>query len=273
MDKWKSDLECPICTLVPRRMKIFSCLNGHDICEFCFDRLGREVCPQGDCSYGIPGSKVRCRKLEKLIENADFVLNCSFVRVGCVVEGMRKDLDHHEITCEYRAVPCPQLTCAHKLPLKMLENHLEEHHRFRHVRKREEEGWNVDRLGFQLTALQELQNKLGGADFLRAYQFDDGSGRVYTNFHMKDRQFFIWLTLNCSPSEAKDCLGTIRVSNPNSKFYLEIRCPVASIDTAPSGVLESGHYLAVSGPSLEKLWVPGPQEVRLVTVSFKVENI
>ena len=223
---------------------------------------------------GIPGSKVRCRTLEKIIENAEFVLNCRYVRAGCLVEGLRKDLDDHETGCVDRAVPCPQLTCADdKISLKILENHLVEQHRFRHVRRRQD-GWNVDRLGFQLTVLQDLQNKSAGADFLRAYQFDDGSGRVFTNFHVKNGTFYIWLALECSPSQAKACLGTIRLSNPVTKYYNEVRCPVASIDTPPSVVLESGDLLAVSGPFLQKLWVPGPQDVwKFVTVSFKIENI
>jgi hypothetical protein len=164
-----------------------------------------------------------------MIENAEFVMNCRYVRAGCLVEGLTKDLDDHEIACVHRPVPCPQLTCAaDKMSLKFLENHLKEQHRFRHVRKRDD-GWNVDRLGFQLIVLQDLQNKSTGADFLRTYQYDDGSGRVFTNFHVKNGTFYIWLTLECSPSQAKNCLGTIRLSNPVTKYYNVLQKSITSI--------------------------------------------
>ena len=32
-------LECHICQDLPRKLKIFMCSNGHDICETCFNNL------------------------------------------------------------------------------------------------------------------------------------------------------------------------------------------------------------------------------------------
>jgi len=144
MANFKAFLECPICTVVPRKMQIFSCLNGHDICEHCFGRLGREVCPQGDCSYGVPGSiKVRARKLEMMIENAEFELNCRYSKAGCLVEGLGKDLDEHEVDCSFRTVPCLLLGCGDMVSLRMLDNHLSQHNfNFGKIGKRQD-GWKL----------------------------------------------------------------------------------------------------------------------------------
>jgi len=271
----KAFLECPICTMVPRKMQIFSCLNGHDICEHCFGSLGREVCPQGDCSYGVPGSvKVRARKLEMMIENAEFELNCRFSKAGCLVEGLRKDLDEHEGDCSFRTVPCPILNCEDKISLRMLDNHLSQHHKF--------EGQVISRqdvvmVGFRPGDLQRVRE--GSADkkfgMVYGFQFEDGDGKVYLNFIVRNKMLFTWLTQVCSPSEAKDRLSTIRLSHPTNKHYHhEMLCPVTSIDTPPSEVMESGNYLAVTEPCLQKTVGPADQDgLQSVKLEFKIVTI
>jgi len=272
MDNLKACLECPICAMVPRKMKIFSCLNGHDICEHCFDSIGRGVCPQGDCSYGVPGSiKVRARKLEKLIESAEFVLNCRYARAGCLSEGLGKDLDKHEVDCSFRTVPCLQLNCEVKACLSMLDNHLAQRHLFGQVMtiKTRKGGWKTSRVTSQ--TLQKVKNDTdrGFLFGVNAYQFDDGGEKVYLCLAMKNKTMFTWLTQVASPSQAMGCISTIRISDPANSFYIEVQCPVASIDTPPSEVLESGNCLAVTGSCLEKL----SRGTARVEMSFKIQNI
>jgi len=274
----KAFLECPICTMVPRKMQIFSCLNGHDICEHCFGSLGREVCPQGDCSYGVPGSvKVRARKLEMMIENAEFELNCRFSKAGCLVEGLRKDLDEHEGDCSFRTVSCPRLDCDDKISLRMLDNHLsQQQHKLGPVLRRQD-GWNVLKLNIRLRDLQRLKNGTvgSGLSMVKGFQFEDGGGKVYVNSTLKDNMFFSWLTLVCSPSEAKGYLGTIKILHPTPKHYqYEMMCPVTSIDTPPSEVMESGSYLAVTMPCLQRTVGPdGLNDCQSMRLAFKIETI
>jgi len=275
----KAFLECPICTMVPRKMQIFSCLNGHDICEHCFGSLGREVCPQGDCSYGVPGSvKVRARKLEMMIENAEFELNCRFSKAGCLVEGLRKDLDEHEGDCSFRIVPCPFLDCKDKISLRMLDNHLSQYHnsKFGQVIRRQD-GLNTVMVGFRPGDLQRVREGSAGKKLcmVQAFQFADGGGKVYFNSTVRNKMLFSWLTLVCSPSEAKDCLSTIRLSHPTTKhYYHEMLCPVTSIDTPPSEVMESGNYLAVTEPCLQKTVGPADQDgLQSVKLEFKIVTI
>ena len=50
-------------------------------------------------------------------------------------------------------------------------------------------------------------------------------------------------------------------------------CPVTSIDTPPSEVMESGNYLAVTEPCLQKTVGPPEQDgLQCVKVAFKIEN-
>jgi len=272
----KAFLECPICTMVPRKMQIFSCLNGHDICEHCFGSLGREVCPQGDCSYGVPGSvKVRARKLEMMIENAEFELNCRFSKAGCLVEGLRKDLDEHEGDCSFRTVPCPILNCEDKISLRMLDNHLSQHHKSGPVMKGQD-GWNTVTLRLRSENLQRIQVDAASKPYwVVGYSVIDGGGNIYLNVSVKHKMLFSWLTQVCSPSVARGRLATIRLSHPTTKhYYHEMMCPVTSIDTPPSEVMESGNYLAVTLPCLLKTLGPAKQEdCQSMEVALKIETI
>ena len=78
----------------------------------------------------------------------------------------------------------------------------------------------------------------------------------------------------CSPSQAKGCLGSIKLSNPTTKRHYEMQCPVTSIDTSPSELMESGNYLTVTGHCLEKAVDPPNQDgFQSVKVAFKIVNI
>ena len=122
--KLKSYLECPICFLLPGG-KIFACINSHQICESCYNKLpGPKFCPQG-CDYDDPPRRARC--FETLIENSDFEQECS--KQGCTVE-MKKDcIAAHELKCIFRAVPCPDTTCQKQVMFKNIDLHLNENHK------------------------------------------------------------------------------------------------------------------------------------------------
>ena len=88
----KAHLECLICFLVPKA-KIFSCCNGHKICESCHKKIkyttaNYKQCPQGGCRYNKPPH--RLRDLEVIIDNSDVKVNCS--KAGCEEEMPRTEL-------------------------------------------------------------------------------------------------------------------------------------------------------------------------------------
>ena len=170
------------------------------------------------------------------------------------------------------------LGCDNKISLRMLDNHLSQQHTFGQVCKRRD-GWTTVMVGFRPQDLQKVNDGTAGNGnklyWVKACQFDDGGGKVYANFAAKDKMLFSGLTLVCSPSQAKCCLGTIKLSHPTTKHYhTEMLCPVTSIDTPPSEVMESGNYLTVTGHCLEKAVDPPNQDgFQSVKVAFKIVNI
>ena len=130
----RSFLECPICNFIPRNMKIFTCQNGHEICEDCHGRLnvgdrGYAVCPHGNCTYyehEDNDEPVRARKSEEMVLNANIDFNCSNVRSGCTVVMEAEDLRKHEESCVYRPVYCP--FCKRREIYEEIGNHLNQDH-------------------------------------------------------------------------------------------------------------------------------------------------
>ncbi len=45
-------VECPICTEIPRDGVMLQCLNGHNLCAVCKDKIGEDAkCPLGRYEY------------------------------------------------------------------------------------------------------------------------------------------------------------------------------------------------------------------------------
>ena len=61
--------ECPICfNEIRPNEKIYQCQSGHILCEECFSKIKKrsKTCPS--CKIDIASSPIRCRALEKVIE-------------------------------------------------------------------------------------------------------------------------------------------------------------------------------------------------------------
>ena len=103
----KRTLECPICLVIPRKAKIYSCCNGHIICELCLRDLPLpQNCPRGGCSFNNP-NPCRVLVLEGLIERLTMEVSCIMARDGCPVTMVQgKKLDDHERCCRFRKVQC-----------------------------------------------------------------------------------------------------------------------------------------------------------------------
>ncbi len=45
---FRPHVECPICTEIPRDGIMLQCLNGHNVCSVCKNKMGEDAkCPQG----------------------------------------------------------------------------------------------------------------------------------------------------------------------------------------------------------------------------------
>lgn len=102
----RSHLQCPICTVIPRRVSIYQCVNGHVICATCLRKCGGEVCPVGRCGYDRP-QPARNRFLENLVHGCGLEFDCQNADRGCGVMLQPEQLRLHEDReCPFRTVSC-----------------------------------------------------------------------------------------------------------------------------------------------------------------------
>ena len=109
----KKLIECPVCLDVPRRGPVYTCSNGHLVCQKC----KRATCPTCRVPMGENKSLVAVKILEKILHDCKFV--------GCEEEDTLQDIEQHEKNCEYRLVACPNIGCDQIVPLSKLSNHLQ----------------------------------------------------------------------------------------------------------------------------------------------------
>jgi len=113
IDDMKKEIECPVCLEVPRKGPIFSCPNGHLVCQKC----KRESCPTCREVMGDNKSLVAVKLIERILHD------CKFVE--CEEEFPLNEIDEHEKSCKHRVVTCPHSRCVLKVPLSKLLAHLE----------------------------------------------------------------------------------------------------------------------------------------------------
>ena len=116
-------LESPVCTLIPHKTKILSCVNGHQLCQACYNKMTdvAKKCPQGSCKYNSPPT--RFRMVETMISKANINLNCKNAGQGCQVEDKKEVLNEHTPECLHRLVICPEVHCLKRIIISELENH------------------------------------------------------------------------------------------------------------------------------------------------------
>jgi len=110
----KKQIECPVCLEVPRKGPVFSCLNGHLVCQNC----KRETCPTCREAVGDNKSLVAVAVIERVLHD------CKFVE--CEKEFALEHIEEHENNCKHRFVACPYYyQCDQRVPLSKILEHLE----------------------------------------------------------------------------------------------------------------------------------------------------
>jgi hypothetical protein len=100
---WHNTTACPICHELPRIGPIYSCPQGHLICQKCSDRV--ETCPM--CRD--PVMKTRSLITEYIIfeyMRKDFTA-CLNQKEGCQIKGTVSELYDHELMCPFTETTCP----------------------------------------------------------------------------------------------------------------------------------------------------------------------
>ena len=241
--KLRSYLECPVCLLLPRS-NIFVCTNGHKICESCYNKLkGGErakTCPQGGCTYDRPPR--RARDAEAMIENSDFNLGCS--RPGCLVEMKKGELDVHEISCVFRKVPCPDMSCDKKVQYKWLDLHFKEKHKDSTILSR--------------PILNSLLNEhvMTRSNLNRACIIYQEAGFVfYPTLVIKDGLWYFWIKMKTDQVAAASWAYHAKCENVELELLVEFTGGVHPVDLGLKEIIESGQYMILNKQKVMKLKV------------------
>jgi len=110
----KKHVECPVCLDVPRKAPVFSCPNGHLVCQKCKSKS----CPTCRVAMGDNKSLVAIAVIEKILHDCQFV--------DCNDEYSLAYIEQHEKYCHHRLVACPcYVECDARVPLSKIMDHLE----------------------------------------------------------------------------------------------------------------------------------------------------
>eukprot|EP00092_Neocalanus_flemingeri_P107292 GFUD01137704.1.p1 GENE.GFUD01137704.1~~GFUD01137704.1.p1 ORF type:complete len:486 (-),score=116.16 GFUD01137704.1:110-1567(-) len=112
VDQLRDKIECPVCLEVPRFGPVPVCPNGHLVCLNCKS----ELCPTCRVRMG-PGKSLLAGTV---IENIDH--RCMFN--DCEEYFPLDKIDAHAKVCDHRTVKCPHCSCAEKVALSKLLDHL-----------------------------------------------------------------------------------------------------------------------------------------------------
>jgi len=113
-DYLKKSVECPVCIEVPRKGPIFTCPNGHLVCQKC----KRESCPTCREAMGDNKSLLAIAVIENILHDCKFTECEEKLSLNQIVE--------HEKVCKQRVVSCPyELVCVQRVPLTKLIAHIE----------------------------------------------------------------------------------------------------------------------------------------------------
>ena len=113
IDGMKRKIECPVCLEVPRTGPVYTCPNGHLVCQKC----KRESCPMCRELMGDYKSLVAVAVIDSVLHD------CKYVE--CEEKFPLDELEEHEKACMHRIVSCPHHRCAQMVPLSKLLTHLE----------------------------------------------------------------------------------------------------------------------------------------------------
>jgi len=257
--KLKSYLECPICFLLPGG-RIFACVNSHQICESCYNKLpGAKHCPQG-CGYDDPPRRARC--FETLIENSDFKQECS--KPGCTVEMKKDSIAAHELKCIFRTVPCPSTSCQKQVMFKNIDLHLKEHLKDIIIRT-------------QPSVIPFLNEAILSKDqfnwVLHTYKKDEL--QFFPTIVKRNSLWYFWVTVKGDPEVASTWVFFAEAKNYEKKMSVEFSGYVHPIDSRVEEIIGTGQYMILDRGGVEKLQVVSEKAVKKgysggITISFVI---
>eukprot|EP00092_Neocalanus_flemingeri_P088735 GFUD01112160.1.p1 GENE.GFUD01112160.1~~GFUD01112160.1.p1 ORF type:complete len:379 (-),score=87.49 GFUD01112160.1:40-1176(-) len=242
----RESLECPICRVIPRKLKIFSCKNGHHICEHCLGKLANgQRCPQGDCSYYTPGCRLLV--LEGMVVRCTMAVSCIRVREGCTVSMVQgRTLDEHETSCRYRKVPC--ICCQVSLPLDSLLEHVKNTHDDSEEVELHQHGHRL--VGSSWWVVNDSWNESWQWD---ASWFSHHGLTFYSVLRKENEIWYLRIYTEGSQEEADKLKVTIKIKNRSE--IIKYTCNPLTVDHTNEKVMKEGNCLVLNTGQVRRLAV------------------
>jgi len=118
----QQDIRCPVCLDIPKSAPIYTCLNGHLVCNACHPSMNNE-CPVCRIELGNNRNIFAEKVLSKL------PIPCKFYSKGCTFQLIdRQILERHEEECTKGAILCIRMDCDKKIPISKFVGHMKTEH-------------------------------------------------------------------------------------------------------------------------------------------------
>jgi len=254
LEDLKDHVKCPVCLEVPRSGPIYSCPNGHHVCQKCKQR----TCPLCRAVMGDHKSLLAVEIIENILHKCKFV-ECEYKFP------LGEELAGHERNCKHRIVTCPGSHCDEKFALTNLSEHrgkktcssfaepividettaTADQNYFSDINclKDKQINWDIDWFSYKGIQLALCVNKSGGLYHFYIVMFE--SEDVCAGYVVE-----MEVCKKYSPQESRN--------------YLKFRGNPVSVDTPKSDIETFG--LTVHHKAMEKMVLEG--DVFKFTVSF-----
>lgn len=248
-------IECPICLAVPRDGVMLMCLNGHNVCADCMDKIGGQDarCPTCRCGFHMPPAKnftvaglVKRLRLEWLCKN-------HAEPVGCQFKGSDTALEMHEASCEYRMISCPVYKCSTRMPANIILDHLMKDHDLLHNALSMDTNDCLDRL-----SAQRISNRFTDLDHGMRKAYFCSIPFAFITWHLQNGKLFLWLwsLLDEKAAAGFECQITLWkcIDEVDDTF------PVYPIDWDRTRIMEDDRCLCIDQDHLDMMIAECPKQ-------------
>jgi len=226
----KKHVECPVCLDVPRKAPVFSCPNGHLVCQKCKSKS----CPTCRVAMGDNKSLVAIAVIEKILHDCQFV--------DCNDEHSLAYIEQHEKYCFHRLVACPYYgECDARVPLAKIMDHLEKKPCSAGLLS-EIESAGIAK--YQVSNMKKLDNRRLSWG-VRTYIYKERFLALYVNKSGENWQFIVVMSdppEDCSEFNIKMEVYEIG-SDPDTRLSAKVRCHPCSIDQPVAEMKGLGLYV------------------------------
>jgi hypothetical protein len=281
-------LTCSKCKKVPRDANVSWCTEHHLMCQDCYyinitrtDKHENIYCSQDSdhsclkvicrhCKHNVEREHIQCGAtcqvkcepeispfVDKMLQ--EFPTKCKFTQNGCQVFIMLKELEVHEVDCDYHNINCPFPNCCSKdVSFIDLSKHLEAKHR---DLKKIDEARSKDSIPMPYQGQVWIPQKL----VFRHRSF-------FTEVHVCDltKCRYFWIYFHGSREEADHYTYQIKITGGNSKELI-FKGKVYSLDKTKKTVMANEDVFILYPGQAKQFKVAGKINFEITLYSDKEE--